>query len=71
MKTKRGTVVPYYAVGVLWLLAGAMIPLYSLPHYVVLLAVSAVVFFAVRRIAASADPIGEEKQEKKDEPKLY
>ena len=66
MKTKRGTVVPYYAVGVLWLLAGAMIPLYSLPHYVVLLAVSAAVFFAVRRIAASADPIGEEKQEKKE-----
>ncbi|MBQ8389812.1 MAG: 5-bromo-4-chloroindolyl phosphate hydrolysis family protein [Oscillibacter sp.] len=72
MKTaKRQSVAPFYAVGVLWVLAGVFVPLYSVTHYVLMAAVSAVLFLAVNAIAASAKPIGEEKkaEEKKAEPK--
>jgi len=64
-KKQRRSVAPWYAVGVLWLVSGMTVPLYTLTHYGVLAAFSLAVFFAVRAIAASASPIGEEKPPEK------
>ena len=72
MKTeKRQSVAPFYAVGAVWLLAGAALPMYRVSHYALMAVISLVVFFAVNAICASAKPIGGEKKEeaKKTEPK--
>ena len=44
---KRKSTAPFYAVGVLWICWGVLLPLYHLAHYVAVAAVSAVVFFLV------------------------
>lgn len=69
MKAKRSTAAPYYAVGALWVAAGALVPLYTVTHYLVAALASAAVFFAAGAIASSAAPIGEEKEAKQAEKK--
>ena len=64
-KKQRRSVAPWYAVGVLWLVSGMTVPLYTLTHYGVLAAFSLAVFFAVRAIAVSTAPIGEERPPEK------
>ena len=69
--TKHKSAAPFYAVGALWVLAGLFVPLYRVTHYAVLAAVSAVAFFAVNALTASAQPMGGEQKtaEKKAGPK--
>ncbi|MDD5932263.1 MAG: 5-bromo-4-chloroindolyl phosphate hydrolysis family protein [Oscillospiraceae bacterium] len=63
METKRKSVAPFYAVGVLWLVWGLVLPLYSAMHYALLAAVSAAVFFGVNAVCAKGGVIGAEKRE--------
>ena len=56
--TARKSVAPFYAVAVLWLVWGALFPLYAVTHYVLLAAVSAGVFFAVNALCRSGGAIG-------------
>ena len=48
--TERKPVAPYYAVGLLWLLGGLCLPLYTVTAYGLLAAVSAAVFFLVEKL---------------------
>jgi len=57
--SKRKPVAPFYAVAVLWIVSGALLPLYSAGHYILLAVVSAVVFFAVNAICAGGGVVGE------------
>ena len=72
MTAKRKPVAPFYAVGLLWLLGGLFLPLYTASAYLLLAAVSAGVFLLVNGICqgggAVAGSAGAEKAEKK-EPK--
>ena len=75
MSTKRKPVAPFYAVGVLWLLGGLFLPLYSNAAIALMAAVSAGVFLLVNGICqgggAVAGSAGAEKKEeapKKPEP---
>ena len=52
----RKCVAPFYAVAVLWLAAGALVPLYEPMHYGLLAAVSVVVFLAVNALCRCASP---------------
>lgn len=67
--TARKSVAPFYAVAVLWLVWGALFPLYAVTHYVLLAAVSVGVFFAVNALCRSGGAIGgtEETAPKKEE----
>ena len=67
--TARKSVAPFYAVAVLWLVWGALFPLYAVTHYVLLAAVSVGVFFAVNALCRSGGAIGgtEEAAPKKEE----
>ena len=56
--TARKSVAPFYAVAVLWLVWGALFPLYAATHYVLLAAASAGVFFAVNALCRSGGAIG-------------
>ena len=71
METKtRKSVAPFYAVAVLWLVCGLLLPLYAPLHYILLAAVSAVVFFGVNAFCRNAGVIGSaEEAPKKAEPK--
>lgn len=44
---ERKSTAPFYAVAVIWLLSGLLLPLYTASHYICLAAVSLLVFFAV------------------------
>lgn len=69
METKRKPVAPFYAVAVLWLACGLLVPLYEPLHYVLVAAASAVVFLiasALCRSGAAGQP--EQKAEPKKEP---
>ena len=54
----RKPVAPFYAVAVLWVAYGLLVPLYAPLHYVLLAAASAVVFFAVNAICKNAGTVG-------------
>lgn len=59
METKRKPVAPFYAVAVLWLACGLLVPLYEPLHYVLAAAASAVVFLiasALCRSGAAGQP---------------
>ena len=71
METKsRRSVAPFYAVAVLWLVCGLLLPLYAPMHYALLAAVSLAVFFGVNALCRNAGVIGAaEEAPKKAEPK--
>lgn len=70
---KRKSTAPFYAVGVLWICWGALLPLYHPAHYVAVAAVSAVVFFLVSMLcrtgAAGQTEQAKETQAKEAQPK--
>ncbi|MCI9577949.1 MAG: hypothetical protein HFF98_03775 [Oscillibacter sp.] len=75
MSAKRKSVAPFYAVGLLWLLGGLFLPLYSNTAIALMAAVSAGVFLLVNGIcqgggAVAGSPGAEKKEEapKKPEP---
>ena len=57
--SKRKPVAPFYAVAVLWLVAGLLLPLYAVGHYVLMIVVSLVVFFGVNALCKGAGVVGE------------
>ncbi len=71
--SKRKPVAPFYAVAVLWLAYGLLLPLYAPVHYILLAAASGVVFFAVNAVCKNAGTVGGTEQaapkaaEKKEE----
>ena len=59
METKiRKPVAPFYAVAVLWVVYGLLLPLYRPMHYALMAVVSVVVFFVVNAICKNAGVIG-------------
>ena len=58
---KRRPVAPFYAVAVLWIVAGLLLPLYTMGHYVLMAVVSAAVFFGVNALCKGAGVVGEAK----------
>ena len=56
METKRNPWRPFYAVAVLWLACGLLVPLYEPLHYVLVAAASAVVFLIASACAAPVPP---------------
>ena len=70
MTAKRKPVAPFYAVGLLWLLGGLFLPLYTASAYVLLAAVSAGVFLLVNGICQGGGTVaGSAGAEKKEEAK--
>ena len=71
METKpRKPVAPYYAVAVLWVVCGLILPPYTLVHLALLAAVSVVVFFGINALCKNGGVIGaEEEPAPKTEPK--
>ena len=72
MEVKRKPVAPFYAVGVLWLLGGLFLPLYSHTAIVLMALVSAGVFFAVNKLCLGAGTVagsaGAEKPKEEKKP---
>ncbi len=68
-KEKRVSVAPFYAVAVLWVLYALLFPLYRLMHYVLLAAVSAVVFFGLHLLCGSGKVIGGTEKKAPEKPK--
>lgn len=71
--TSRKSTAPFYAVGLLWLVCGLLLPLYAPLHYILLAAVSVAVFWGVDTLCRSAEPIGAKtvpisKAEKPEDP---
>ncbi len=71
---KRKAVAPFYAVAVIWLVYALLFPLYQPMHYIMLAAVSVVVFALLSAICNSgrvigADPEAKKAEEKKSAPK--
>lgn len=56
--SKRKSTAPFYAVAVLWLACGLLLPLYAPMHVALLAAASAVVFFLVNALCKSAGTVG-------------
>lgn len=54
----RKSTAPFYAVAVLWLAGGLLLPLYQPLHYALLAAVSAAVFFIVNALCKNAGTVG-------------
>lgn len=70
MTAKRKPVAPFYAVGLLWLLSGLFLPLYSNKAAALLAVVSAAVFFAVNKLCQGGGALaGSAGAEKKEEAK--
>ena len=66
----RKPVAPFYAVAVVWLVCGLLLPLYTPLHYVLVAAASVGVFFAVNALCRSGGAIGgTESAAKKEEAK--
>lgn len=65
---KRKSAAPFYAVGVLWICWGALLPLYHPAHYAAAAAVSAVVFFLVSMLCRTG-AVGQTGQAKEAQPK--
>ena len=57
--SKRKPVAPFYAVAVLWLVVGLLLPLYTMEHYMVMAVVSLVVFFCVNKLCKGGGVVGE------------
>jgi 5-bromo-4-chloroindolyl phosphate hydrolysis protein len=57
METRK-PVAPFYAVAVLWLAAGLLLPLYAPLHYILMALVSTAVFFGVNALCKNAGSIG-------------
>ena len=66
---KRKPAAPFYAVAALWLLSGALLPLYRASHYAILSAVSAAVFLAVHGLCRGGGVLGGGQEEKQAEAK--
>ena len=66
---KRKPAAPFYAVAALWLLSGALLPLYRASHYAILSAVSAAVFLAVHGLCRGGGVLGGGQGEKQPEAK--
>lgn len=66
---KRKPAAPFYAVAALWLLSGALLPLYRTSHYAILSAVSAAVFLAVHGLCRGGGVLGGGQEEKQPEAK--
>lgn len=66
---KRKPAAPFYAVAALWLLSGALLPLYRASHYALLAAVSAVAFLAVNGLCRGGGVLGGEQEQKQPEAK--
>lgn len=60
----RNCVAPFYAVAVLWLAAGALVPLYEPMHYGLLAAVSLLVFFSANALCRCVTPEEESPSQK-------
>lgn len=60
----RKPVAPFYAVAVLWLACGLLVPFYKPMHFALAAVVSVVVFFVVNAICKNAGVIGGTEQEK-------
>lgn len=54
----RKSVAPFYAVAVLWLAGGLLLPLYEPLHYALLAVVSVAVFFLVNAVCKNAGVLG-------------
>lgn len=67
---KRKPAAPFYAVAALWLLSGALLPLYRASHYAILSAVSAAVFLAVHGLCRGGGVLGGGQEEKQAEAKV-
>lgn len=66
----RKPVAPFYAVAVLWLACGLLVPFYKPIHYVLAAVISVAVFFAVNAICKNGGVIGEaEKPKAEEKPK--
>ena len=65
--TIRKPVAPFYAVAVLWLACGLLVPFYKPIHYGISAVISAVVFFAVQAVCKNGGVIGAEKAPKAEE----
>lgn len=65
---KRKSAAPFYAVGVLWICWGALLPLYHPAHYAAAAAVSAVVFFLVSMLCRTG-AVGQTGQAKEAQTK--
>lgn len=65
---KRKSAAPFYAVGVLWICWGVLLPLYHPAHYIAAAAVSAVVFFLVSMLCRTG-AVGQTEQAKETQPK--
>jgi len=57
--SKRKPVAPFYAVAVLWIVGGLLLPLYTVGHYVLMAVVSVLVFFGVNILCKGAGVVGE------------
>ena len=65
--TIRKPVAPFYAVAVLWLVCGLLVPFYKPIHYGIAAVISAVVFFAVQAVCKNGGVIGAEEVPKAEE----
>lgn len=65
--TIRKPVAPFYAVAVLWLVCGLLVPFYKPIHYGIAAVISAVVFFAVQAVCKNGGVIGAEEAPKAEE----
>ena len=65
--TIRKPVAPFYAVAVLWLVCGLLVPFYEPIHYGIAAVISAVVFFAVQAVCKNGGVIGAEEAPKAEE----
>ncbi|MGI5987020.1 MAG: 5-bromo-4-chloroindolyl phosphate hydrolysis family protein [Dysosmobacter sp.] len=65
---KRKSTAPFYAVGVLWICWGVLLPLYHPAHYVAAAVVSAVVFFLVSMLCRTG-AVGQTEQAKEAQAK--
>ena len=65
--TIRKPVAPFYAVAVLWLVCGLLVPFYKPIHYGIAAVISAAVFFAVQAVCKNGGVIGAEEAPKAEE----
>ena len=65
--TIRKPVAPFYAVAVLWLVCGLLVPFYKPIHYGMATVLSVIVFFAVQAVCKNGGVIGAEEKPKAEE----
>ena len=67
--SKRKPVAPFYAVAVLWIVGGLVLPLYTMGSYVLMAVASVAVFFGVNALCKGAGVVGEPVAQTKKEEK--